>query len=390
MSQTPTSDLGPAVADAASADGTAAGGAVEAADPALVAAQSMVPNWVRGNSDLFAMLVTAVAVGLALFLVAWLAPVLAPLGLGLFIAAITAPLYDWLKVRGRSAGVALALTLVLLVAVGGAIAWLLLASAQALSESLLTYADGLTARYGEIATQTGTTGPVATLRDLIPPEVLVGVLQVVVQVVVQVGGTVVFGVVIAALLLLDASRLTGLVAGGLGSGNPVFRETPALARAAVIYVLMRIRVNAVTAASLLVLMLLVGVDYAPLWAVGAFFLSFVPYLGLTLALVPPTILALAETGPLAAAAVVLGGIALNLLAENVLEPTLTGRALSLATWLVFAMFFFWTWLLGPVGALLSMPITVLLVLVLEHNERTRWVAALLGRRAAGDAQDAVP
>ena len=130
-------------------------------------------------------------------------PGAAPLGLGLFIAAITAPLYDWLKVRGRSAGVALALTLVLLVAVGGAIAWLLLASAQALSESLLTYADGFTARYGEIATQTGTTGPVATLRDSIPPEVLVGVLQVVVQVVVQVGGTVVFGVVIAALLLLD-------------------------------------------------------------------------------------------------------------------------------------------------------------------------------------------
>ena len=102
-----------------------------------------------------------------------------------------------------------------------------------------------------------------------------------------------------------------------------------------------------------------------------------PYLGLVLAMIPPTILALAESGPLAAAAVVAGATALNLIAENVLEPTLTGRALSLSTWVVFVMFFFWVWLIGPVGALLSMPITVLVVLVLQHNERTQWVAALL-------------
>ena len=107
-----------------------------------------------------------------------------------------------------------------------------------------------------------------------------------------------------------------------------------------------------------------------------------PYLGLILAIIPPAILAFAESGPLAAAAViVVGGVVLNLVAENVLEPTLTGRALSLSTWLVFIMFFFWVWLLGPVGALLSMPITVLLVLVLQHNEPTHWVAALLTRRA---------
>jgi len=112
---------------------------------------------------------------------------------------------------------------------------------------------------------------------------------------------------------------------------------------------------------------------------GAFLLSFVPYIGLVLALIPPTILAYAESGLPAAAVIVVGGVALNLLAENVLEPSLTGRALSLTTWLVFTMFFFWVWLMGPVGALLSMPITVLLVLVLQHNEPTRWVASLLAR-----------
>ena len=54
------------------------------------------------------------------------------------------------------------------------------------------------------------------------------------------------------------------------------------------------------------------------------------------------------------------------------------------------MFFFWVWLIGPVGALLSMPITVLVVLVLEHNERTRWVAALLSRQQPEDVPGLVP
>lgn len=337
--------------------------------------RELVPRWVRGSSNLFAMLVTFVAAGFALQLVAWMAPVLAPFGLGLFLAAMVTPLFTWLHARGRSAALALSITVTLVVVVGALIVALMLLSAQALSASLSTYADDLAARYSEAAPS----GIATVLQDVVPADVLVGILRSTAQIVIQVGSSFAFAVVIAALLLLDASRLSALVTSGLGSANPVFRETPGLARAAVTYVVVRIRVNAVTAILLFLLMLVVGVDYAPLWALGAFFLSFVPYLGLVIALIAPTILAFAESGPLAAAAIVAGGIILNLVAENVLEPTLTGRALKLATWLVFTMFFVWTWLLGPVGALLSMPITVLIVLVLEHNERTSWVAALLGR-----------
>jgi AI-2 transport protein TqsA len=354
------------------------------AAPAGRPGRSIVPHWVRGNTNVFAMLVTFVAVGLALQVVAWLAPVLAPLGLGLFLAAMVTPLFVWMQGRGASAGVALALTVGLVVVVGALIVWLLLVSAQALGASLGTYAGELEARYGEA----DPTGTLATLEGLVPPDVLVAILRGVVGIAVDVGSSFAFAVVIAALLLLDAPRLSALVTSGLGSENPVFRETPALAKAAITYIVVRVRVNAVTAVSLLVLMLLVGVDYAPLWAVGAFFLSFVPYLGLVIALIAPTILAFAESGPLAAAVIVIGGVVLNLVAENVLEPTLTGRALSLSTWLVFTMFFVWTWLLGPVGALLSMPITVLLVLVLEPNPRTNWIAALLGRTPATEPASA--
>jgi predicted PurR-regulated permease PerM len=351
--------------------------------------QPLVPTWVRGNTNLFAMLVAGVVVGLGLFLISWLSPVLAPLGLGLFLAALAAPLFTWLEARGRSAALALSLTVGIVLVVGAGLVVLALSGAASLTNGLVTYSDALEARYPNVSDATAANLVVAVLGRILPPEFLVEVLRAVSGFVLEVGQTLVFATIVAALLLLDGQRLSRLAAGGLGSQNPVFREAPSIARAAVTYFGVRIRVNAVTAGALLVLMLVLGIDDPLLWAVAAFFLSFVPYLGLVLAMIPPTILALAESGPLAAAAFVIGGTALNLIAENLLEPTLTGRALSLSTWLVFIMFFFWVWLLGPVGALLSMPITVLVVLVLQHNEKTQWVAALLTRER-GDAPAAEP
>ena len=350
-----------------------------------VAGATLVPRWVRGNTNLFATLVAGVMLGLGLFLIGWLAPVVAPMGLGLFLAALAAPMFTWLEERGGSAALALTVTIVALVGIGIALVVLALAGAAALTEGIVTYSDQLQARYPDLEDASASGSVLGAIARALPPEVLVGVLQLVARILIEVGQSLIFAVIVAALLLLDGQRLSRLVAGGIGSEGPVFRETPGIARAAVTYFAVRIRINAVTAVGLLGLLLILGIDDPLLWAVGAFFLSFVPYLGLVLAMIPPTILALAESGPLAATAFIIGGTALNLIAENVLEPTLTGRALSLSTWLVFTMFFFWVWLIGPVGALLSMPITVLVVLVLQHNERTQWIAALLSRQGATDA-----
>lgn len=350
----------------------------------------LVPGWVQGNTNLFATLVACVMVGLALFLIGWLAPVVASMGLGLFLAALAAPLFTWLEERGRSAALALTLTIAVVLGIGVGLVLLALAGAAALTEGIVTYSDQLQARYPDVSDPTVARTAAGALARILPPDLLSDALKAVVRILVEVGQSLIFAVIVAALLLLDGQRLSRLVAGGIGSEGPVFRETPGIARAAVTYFAVRIRINVVTALGLLVLMLVLGIDDALLWAVAAFFLSFVPYLGLVLAMIPPAILAFAESGFLAATVFVVGGTALNLIAENVLEPTLTGRALSLSTWVVFMMFFFWVWLIGPVGALLSMPITVLVVLVLQHNERTQWIAALLSRQQPEDVPALVP
>jgi predicted PurR-regulated permease PerM len=96
-------------------------------------------------------------------------------------------------------------------------------------------------------------------------------------------------------------------------------------------------------------------------------------------MIPPTILALAEFGLVRGILVVVGAVVLNLLVENVLEPSYTGKKLRLSPSVVFISFFLWGWLLGPVGALLSMPITVMLMLILNQHESTQWLAEIIGR-----------
>jgi len=343
-----------------------------------------------GATSLGLVIASSVAVGIIIFLTHWAAPLLAPIFLGLMLTALASPLFARFVGQGRRETVAMFATVGCLILIGGALSVLSIYSGRQLTESLALYSDQLLARYPEASELLESIGVAGGLSGVLPPEALVAILGAAAAVMAEVGGNLAFAVVLAALLLLDGPRLARLVGTGIGSQNPVFSQVPAIVTSAITYFTIRIRVNVITAVGLLLLMLVLGVDDAILWAIGAFFLSFVPYVGLVFALIPPVILAFAETGPGAALAIVIGGAILNVVAENVLEPSMTGKALKLSTWVVFVMFFFTVWLIGPVGALIAMPLTVLIVLVLKGNPRTSWVAALLMRDDPAEVAEAAP
>src|SRR6187431_1391488 len=150
--------------------------------PASSRVAAVVPPWIRGSTNLLAMVVTAVLVGLLVVLIGWLSPVLAPLGLGMFLAALAAPLFSRLAERGYSPPVALTVTIGVLVLVIGGIVLLAITSARTLATDLAGYSDALEAR---LAAPDG--GP--AIRDVVPPGLLVDVLRVAIDVVTQVGGT---------------------------------------------------------------------------------------------------------------------------------------------------------------------------------------------------------
>jgi predicted PurR-regulated permease PerM len=120
-----------------------------------------------------------------------------------------------------------------------------------------------------------------------------------------------------------------------------------------------------------------GVDFALVWGLTAFLFNFIPNLGSILAAVPPVLLAIIQFGFGRALAVAAGYVAINMVLGNVVEPMVMGRKLGLSTLVVFLSLIVWGWILGPVGMLLSVPLTMVVKIAMENSENYRWVAALL-------------
>jgi predicted PurR-regulated permease PerM len=106
--------------------------------------------------------------------------------------------------------------------------------------------------------------------------------------------------------------------------------------------------------------------------------------GTILALVPPTILALLDSGPGAAGVVVVGFTLINFAQDYLLQPRLMGMELNLSPLVIFVSIIVWAWILGPAGALLAVPLTVAVVAFLEAYPASRPIALLLRDHAESE------
>jgi AI-2 transport protein TqsA len=121
-----------------------------------------------------------------------------------------------------------------------------------------------------------------------------------------------------------------------------------------------------------------GVDFPVMWGVFAFLLNYIPNIGSIIAAVPAVLLALIQLGPLAAGIAALGFLLVNILVGSVIEPKVMGQGIGLSVLVVFLSLAFWGWVLGPVGMLLSVPLTMAVKIALSGNESTKWLSILLG------------
>jgi predicted PurR-regulated permease PerM len=185
-------------------------------------------------------------------------------------------------------------------------------------------------------------------------------------------------------LLVDAMNLLDKVKPYLEKGDQVVSRFYNFGKDVRDYVVITTVVGLVTGALDTVFFLFMGVDFAVLWGILAFLLSYIPTIGFWLALIPPTFLALLESGPLAALVVFLGIVIINGFAENVVKPKYMGEGLNLSPFVVVFSVVFWAGILGPLGSILAVPITMAFkVLVLEPDSTNRWMADIM---SAGPAE----
>ena len=125
-----------------------------------------------------------------------------------------------------------------------------------------------------------------------------------------------------------------------------------------------------------------GIDHFLLWAVLAFMLNFIPNIGSIIAALPAILIAFVQYGLASAGMAALGFVLVNTIMGNMVEPRLIGKGMGLSTLVVFLSLIFWGWLLGTVGMLLSVPLTMVVKIALESREESQWLAVLLS--SAGD------
>jgi len=127
-----------------------------------------------------------------------------------------------------------------------------------------------------------------------------------------------------------------------------------------------------------VFLIILGVDFPVLWGLLAFLLGYIPSVGFWLALIPPAALAFLEFGATRALIVLIGYVVINGGVQNFIQPKLMGSGLNISPLVVVLSLFFWTWILGPMGALLAVPLTMIVKeIFLEGFDDTRGLSVLM-------------
>lgn len=318
-----------------------------------------------------------------------------PALLGLLLVVTVSPAASWLRRRGApvwlallvvgalSYGILIALVASLVVAVEQLV--VLLPSYQEEFLTLVRQGSGLLDRLGV------TTAQLQSAVTAIDPNRVVSALQ-------GVLGSVT-GIVSASVFLLTALFFLVLEAGSFGRRvDAVGRSRPHLAVALRSfatstrqYMVVSTVFGLVVAALDVVALYVIGVPLPLLWGLLAFITNYVPNIGFVLGVVPPALLALLDGGPTDAVAVVVVYTVLNVVIQSFIQPKFVGDAVGLSPALSFLSLFVWTLVIGPLGAVLAIPLTLLAkALLVDIDPDRAWVLPLISDTGPGTTGAPLP
>jgi AI-2 transport protein TqsA len=144
------------------------------------------------------------------------------------------------------------------------------------------------------------------------------------------------------------------------------------------YLTIKTITSIITGLLIFIFLSIIGLDHAIMWGLIAFFLNYIPSIGSIIASIPAIIIALIQLNFYYALLVALIYLIINVVMGSILEPKYLGKELGISTLIIFLSLIFWGWLLGPVGMLLSVPLTMIIKIALGSNEDTKWISIMLG------------
>lgn len=312
------------------------------------------------------------------------APILLPAALALFLAVLSLPVMLFLQHRRVPSSVAIFLTMLVNVAVFGLIVLLASGSLEEFQVQLPAYASRLSALQEQwirsLETRLGLPVENYVATDLLNPAAIVDLAGSALGRIAQFVSTTFLVLLITVFMLAEAivfpDKVRFLFGGQLGSEGRLAKVVGEIQT----YLGIKTVVSLATGIILGVWCYVMELDFPVLLGLVAFVLNYIPTVGSIIAAVPAILLSLILHGSLPHAAMVsVGYLVVNTLFGNILEPNLMGRRLGLSTLVVILSLLFWGWTWGPLGALLSVPLTVIVKIWLENTPDLRWVAVLLDK-----------
>jgi predicted PurR-regulated permease PerM len=311
--------------------------------------------------------------------------ILVPFFLSAFIAIITAPPMFWLQNKGVPS--ILAVMIVVLVTLGMVvgIGTLVGQSINDFSQDIPLYQDKIESQTTALlsyAAKLGIDTQSLAITEIFNPAAAMKLAAAVLN---GLGNVLTNGFLIlmtVIFILLEAASFPNKLQAMKGTPDASLARWEHFLNHVKQYMAIKTWVSLATGVLISVWVAILGVDYPLLWGLLAFALNYVPNIGSIIAAVPAVLLALVQVGAIKALLLAGGYLSVNLVMGSGIEPRFMGKGLGLSTLVVFLSLLFWGWVLGAVGMLLSVPLTITAKIALDSREDTRWLAILLGPEKA--------
>jgi AI-2 transport protein TqsA len=306
-----------------------------------------------------------------------------------FLAVICTPSLQWLQRKGVPTAIALLLVIGGMSAVVVVVGLVVSESIQDFLSKIPEYTEKLQQRLEEFepwidkAREWAGIGAADAeahsdqIKNPLSPENLVGYFATFLSSITGLFSNVFLVLLTLMFMLLEASGFPRKLLAISGGRSLLSEQANRIRDSIYQYVTLKTIISLFTGVLVALLIKVLGVDYPVMWGLLAFFFNFVPSIGSIIAAVPAVLLALVQTDLRTTLFTVAGYAVINVTMGNISEPRVLGRGMGLSTLVVFLSLVFWGWVLGPIGMLLSVPLTMIVKVTLENFQQTRWIAVLL-------------
>jgi predicted PurR-regulated permease PerM len=315
---------------------------------------------------------------------------IAPALLAMLLAVAVLPMIHWLERKRLPTWVSILLVIVGGLLIGSALIFFVSMSLVRLGIHLPAYQESFTAKLTALANwlaRYGVPMPSASSSEFFSVSRIFSVLGTVFGILSRGLTAALLSLLLFVVFSIEAARVTRRIGTQLGVESPAAARFVRLGKDIASYFRVRAYNNLFVGAALTGLFWGFGVDFAGLWGVLAFFLGFIPNIGLPLAVAPAVVLAWIQHGGLTALLIIGGAILINILGDYVLTPRMAGKALNMSIATIFLSFIFWAWIFGPLGALISIPLTSIVMMALDSYRETRWMANLMSAQGLKEYPD---